>query len=220
MEKSHTLKHFASTLISILFIAFSMHAQTGFTEYNGKVIDGRSNKILEAASLNINATNISTITNSEGEFTLKVPSAYLDSKVVISLLGYNSYVVPLSELSVEDNTIKLYMAITELSAVSISAYKDAESLVRKVFDDKNKNLEESSVFMTAFYRETIKRRNRNVSLTEAIVNILKQPITSDQRDAIQLGKARKSTDYKRLDTVSVKLRWSIFNGIYGYYEIS
>ena len=214
MEKSHTLKRCAITLISILFIAFSMHAQTGFTEYNGKVIDGRSNKILEAASLNINATNISTITNLEGEFTLKVPNNYSNSKVIISLLGYNSYVVPLSELSTTDNTIKLYMAVTELSAVSISAYKDAESLVRKVFDDKNKNLEEASVLMTAFYRETIKRRNRNVSLTEAIVNILKQPISSDQRDAIQLGKARKSTDYTRLDTVSVKLQGGPFSTVY------
>jgi hypothetical protein len=68
--------------------------------------------------------------------------------------------------------------------------------------------------MTAFYRETIKRRSRNVSLTEAIVNILKQPYTSGQRDAIQLGKARKSTDYKRLDTVSVKLQGGPYSTIF------
>ncbi len=68
--------------------------------------------------------------------------------------------------------------------------------------------------MTAFYRETIKRRSRNVSLTEAIVNILKQPYTSGQRDVIQLGKARKSTDYKRLDTVSVKLQGGPYSTIF------
>ena len=214
MEKSHTLKIFASTFISLLFLMFSLNAQTSFTEYNGKVVDGRTDKVLEAVSLNVNQTNISTITNSEGEFTLKVPNSYLDSKIVVSLLGYNTYVVPLSELSETDNTIKLFVAITELSAVSISAYKDAESLIRKVFSDKNKNLEEESILMTAFYRETIKRRNRNVSLTEAVVNILKQPYSSTQEDAIQLGKARKSTDYKRLDTVSVKLQGGPFSTIY------
>jgi hypothetical protein len=46
------------------------------------------------------------------------------------------------------------------------------------------------------------------------VNILKQPNTSELRDAIQLGKARKSTDYRRLDTVSMKLQGGPFSTIY------
>lgn len=214
MKKTHFLKLYASTFIMMLLAVFSLHAQVDFMEYNGKVIDGKSKKTLEAVSLNVNETNISTITNSEGEFTLKVPKKYLDSKVVISILGYNTRVLPLTELSKKDNKIMLYEAITELSAVSVSAYKNAESLVKKVFNDKNKNIQDESVYMTAFYRETIKRRNRNVSLTEAVVNILKQPNASFQRDAIQLGKARKSTDYRRLDTVSVKLQGGPFSAIY------
>ena len=68
--------------------------------------------------------------------------------------------------------------------------------------------------MTAFYRETIKRRNRSVSLTEAVVNILKYPNRSSVRDAISLNEARKSTDYKRLDTVSVKLQGGPFSAIF------
>ncbi len=120
----------------------------------------------------------------------------------------------MSELTKENNKIKLYEAVTELSEVSITTYKNAESLVRKVFEDKYRNLQDESVYMTAFYRETIKRSNRNVSLTEAVVNILKQPHTSSQRDAIKLGKVRKSRDYKRLDTVSVKLQGGPFSTIY------
>jgi len=214
MKKFHFLKLYASAFMAMLLVTFSLNAQENFSEYNGKVIDGSSNKTLEAVSLNVNETNISTITNSEGEFTLKVLNKYLDSKVVISLLGYNTRVLPLSELSRTGNKIKLYQAVTQLSAVSISAYKNAESLVKKVFNEKNKNVQNESVYMTAFYRETIKRRSRNVSLTEAVVNILKQPYTSDQRDAIQLGKARKSTDYRRLDTVSVKLQGGPFSTVY------
>ncbi|WP_092446842.1 carboxypeptidase-like regulatory domain-containing protein [Winogradskyella sediminis] len=214
MEKSHTLKRFMSTLLFMVFVLFSLNAQTDFKEYQGKVIDGKTNKILEAASLSINNTNISTITNSEGYFTLKVPNNKLDSKVLVSFLGYNTYVVPLSELNTEKTIIELFEAVTELSAVNISSYQNAESLVRKVFSDKSVNVGDESVFMTAFYRETIKRRHRNVSLTEAVVNILKQPNSSKQRDAIQLGKARKSTDYKRLDTVSVKLQGGPFSTMY------
>ena len=199
----------------MLFAGFSiLHAQTNFKEFSGRVINGNSKKSLEAVNLSIIQTNISTITNSEGEFTLKVPVKYLDSKVIITRLGYNTRVLLLSELSETDNEIKIYTAVTELSTVSISAYKSAENLVRKVFKEKNKNVQSESVFMTAFYRETIKRRSRNVSLTEAVVNILKHPHTISQHDVIALGKARKSTDYKRLDTVSVKLQGGPFSTIY------
>jgi len=204
----------APSLFLALFISMSSVAQNDFTEYNGKVVDGESSRVLVAASLNINQTNIRTVTNSEGQFTLKVSNTYLDSKVVISLLGYNTRVLPLSQLADKHSTIKLYPAVIQLSAVSISAFKNAENLVRKVFEERNKNVQTESVYMTAFYRETIKRRSRNVSLTEAVVNILKQPHTSPQRDAIQLGKARKSTDYKRLDTLSVKLQGGPFSAIY------
>ncbi|MBO6879706.1 carboxypeptidase-like regulatory domain-containing protein [Winogradskyella sp.] len=214
MKTIYFYKTCISTCIAMFLMTFSINAQTDFTEYNGVVVDGKSNRTLEAVSLNVNETNISTITNSEGEFTLKVPTKYLDSKVIVSLLGYNTRVLPLSELSKDGNKIKLYEAVTELTAVSISAFKDAEKLVRRVFKEKNNNVMNESVYMTAFYRETIKRRNRNVSLTEAVVNILKQPHTSSQRDAIKLGKARKSTDYKRLDTVSVKLQGGPFSTIY------
>jgi hypothetical protein len=216
MMERFILKYRFSTISLFLALFFSMYsvAQNDFTEYSGKVVNGKSSIVLEAVNLSINKTNISTITNSEGEFILKVENKYLDSKVVISLLGYNTRVLPLSELTNLENKIKLYSAVTALSEVSISAFKNAANLVRRVFKEKNKNVQNESVYMTAFYRETIKRRARNISLTEAVVNILKQPNTSSQHDAIQLGKARKSTDYKRLDTLSVKLQGGPFSAIY------
>jgi len=214
MQTTRYFKTLANTFLTVLLVTFTLTAQENFSEFSGKVVDGKTNRALEAVSLNVNETNVSTITNSEGAFVLKVSKAHLDSKVIVSLLGYNTRVVPLSELSGKDNTIELYRAVTELSEVNISAFKNAESLVRKVFDKKSKNYQDESVYMTAFYRETIKRRNRNVSLTEAVVNILKYPNRSSVRDAISLNKARKSTDYKRLDTVSVKLQGGPFSAIY------
>lgn len=207
-------KRSVASFCLLLFFSITLVGQNNFTEYSGSIIDGSTKKALEAVSLNVNETNISTVSNSEGEFTLKVPNNLLDSKVVVSILGYNARVIPLSELSKTDNEIMLYEAVTQLSPVSISIFKNAETLVRKVFKEKNENIQNESVYMTAFYRETIKRRNRNLSLTEAVVNIQKEPYSSYQRDAIQLGKARKKTDYKRLDTLSVKLQGGPFSTIY------
>ncbi len=65
--------------------------------------------------------------------------------------------------------------------------------------------------MTAFYREAIKRGRKNVSLSEAVVKIHKQPYDSNADDDIALVKARKTADYDRLDTVALKLRGGPYN---------
>ena len=200
--------------VLMMLLSSTLVAQGELTVYSGKVIDGKTNKALEAASLSVEASNIGTISNSDGEFVLKVPAGYLNSKLTVSLLGYKTKILKLSELNTNNNIIELNAAVTQLEQVNISAFKDAENLVRMVFKDKNKSVLKSPLYMTAFYRETIKRRNRNVSLTEAVVNIVKQPVVSSKKDIILLNKARKSTDYKRLDTVSVKLQGGPFSTIY------
>ena len=141
-------KHF-NTFIVLLAMTFFVSAQNNFTEYNGKVVDYKSGKALSSVSLNVNYSNISTVTNSEGEFVLKVPKAFLDSKVIISSLGYNTRVVPLSEFE-SNMVINLNEAVTELSAVNINAYTNAEKLVRKVFKEKSENVQNESVFHDCF----------------------------------------------------------------------
>ena len=68
--------------------------------------------------------------------------------------------------------------------------------------------------MTAFYRETIKKRRKNASLSEAVVKIHKQPYNNKRRDHIELIKARKSTDYSKLDTLALKLQGGPFSNLY------
>ena len=68
--------------------------------------------------------------------------------------------------------------------------------------------------MTAFYRETIKKRKTYVSLSEAVIQIHKQPVASSRVDAIQLYKARKSTDYNKLDTLAFKLQGGPYTTLY------
>jgi hypothetical protein len=213
MNSTNIFKYIASLCVTLLLTS-SLSAQVTFTEYQGKVINSNSKRPIESASLNINTTNIGTITNSEGEFTLKVPNTRSDAKLIVSFLGFETRVLALSSLPKKDLTIKLEEVVTKLSEVNISAFKDPTILVKRVFAEKNKKAEKQVLNMTGFYRESIKRRNRNVSLTEAIVTILKQPYASAQRDIIKLGKARKSTDYRRLDTVSVKLQGGPFSTIF------
>ncbi len=198
----------------LCFSIFTLWAQNSFTEYKGAVIDNDSQKPLESVNLTVKNTNISTITNADGNFSLKVPEASKENKVVLSLLGYQTHEVSLNELSKENVKIRLSQTVVELAQIKVTGYKTAEALVRKVFDNKAKNNLDQPVLMTAFYRETIKKRNRNVSLTEAVVDLYKQSYSNKSRDVMKLHKARKSTDYKLLDTLAFKLQGGPFSTLY------
>ena len=185
-----------------------------FTSYKGEVIDSETNKPLVFATLTVEGTNISTVTNTEGNFLLKVPSDIESENLIINFLGYRTKTVSLASLKAENNKIGLDILITELPEVSISVPREAVVLVKETLRRKGENYLADPSVMTAFYRETIKKRRRNVSLSEAVVTIFKTPYTSTRRDAVQMYKARKSTDYSKLDTLVLKLQGGPFNALY------
>jgi len=186
----------------------------GFNQYKGEVMDSSSKKPLVFATLSVEGTNISTVTNTEGDFILKVPQSITNGTLVVSFLGYKSKNIRLSSLKPKKNKIPLEISVTELSEVNINAPKDAGALVKETLARKGDNYFNDHTLMTAFYRETIKKRRKNVSLSEAVVNIYKTPYSSLRRDAVELYKARKSTDYSKLDTVALKLQGGPFNTLY------
>lgn len=220
-----SLKYLMTAAFMLIFIGFTsilkaavffqdQTSQVNFTQYSGEVIDSQSKDPLVFATLSLDGTNISTVTNTEGKFSLKVPKDIVDGNLTVSFLGYKTTVIALNLLKEDKNRIALEVLVTELPEVSLTAPKDAEGLVRETLKRKGENYFNESTVMTAFYRETIKKRRTNVSLSEAVVNIYKTPYSSDRKDAMELYKARKSTDYSRLDTLALKLQGGPFNTLY------
>jgi hypothetical protein len=192
----------------------AIQEKENFLEYKGKVIDKHTRNPLALADISINTTNISTITNKEGKFSLKVPSFHSDKTISVSFLGYETRNILLSDLNSKENIITLNISITELSAININAPKDAMTLVKIALDNKGVSYIDERAIMTAFYRETIKKGRKNASLTEAVVKVFKQPYNSLRRDAVELVKSRKNTNYSRLDTLAVKLQGGPYSALY------
>ena len=176
-----------------------------FNEYKGTVVDSENNDPLTSATVSLDGSNISTVTNDDGVFLLKVPKNITSGYIRVSYLGHKDKVLKLSDFSGENLKIKLEETITQLSEVNINP-KDPEALIRSVMKKKGENYINQNTIMTAFYRETIKKRRSYVSLSEAVVDVYKSPYESNRNDLIKLYRARKSADYKRLDTVAVKLQ--------------
>lgn len=207
------------TTQKVLFLLFTtLFCSISFTqnlvEYKGVVLDQNNKNELALADIFLTNSNISTVTNREGEFSIKIPENRLNEHLIISFLGYKQQEVKLSEIDKNNTKIYLQPAATILASVDIDRPKNAYDLVKKTLSLKGENYLTENAYMTGFYRETIKKRNRNASLAEAIVSIEKQPYTNYKSDKITLIKSRKQTNYNRLDTLALKLQGGPFGSLY------
>jgi hypothetical protein len=188
--------------------------EVGFRSYQGVIRDSESGEVLVFATLTLEGQNISTVTNGEGEFLLKIPETLSGGTVLISFLGYRSRAVPLEAFDEKGTEILLEVSVTPLQEVDIVVPKDARALVEEVFTKRGVNYMQDPMEMTAFYRETIRKRRQNVSLSEAVIRVYKTPYSSPRHDVAELYKARKSTDYSKLDTLALKLQGGPYNALY------
>jgi hypothetical protein len=210
-----------SLFVSLSLSAFAFHHSENnieldtlkFVKFKGKVINSDTKKPLVFATISILNTNISTVTNTQGKYLLKVPKKYKTGKIMVSFLGYTSEIIKLEYLQKNNAVIRLETYVEELPEIKLNV-KDARTLVAEVMKKKGENYLDFLSNMTAFYRETIKKRRTYISISEAVVEINKQSYTNSKNDIIKLYKARKSTDYTKLDTVAFKLRGGPFSNLY------
>ena len=199
------------TLLSITIFNTQLYAQErSFTEYKGKVVDAVTGNPLVFATISIDGTNIATVTNAEGEFTIKVPKNKTTKNILISYMGYKNKNIPVSEINKRNSKIKLQVLSVSLAEINVFP-KDANLLIKAVISRRNENYMQDPMLMTGFYRETIKKRRIYASLTEAVVKIYKQPYRNFSPDQVKLLKARKNVDYNKLDTLVLKLMGGPYN---------
>tara|TARA_B100001105_G_scaffold88886_1_gene70579 strand:- start:895 stop:2163 length:1269 start_codon:yes stop_codon:yes gene_type:complete len=184
-----------------------------FKEYHGKIADASNKEGLAFANISLLNSNISTISNINGDFSIKIPENYKPN-IKVSFIGYSPKIVDLKNLKNKRNIILLDVYSIPLSEMILTIPKDVEGLVRKALFNSKSNYLNENLLMTSFFRESIKRRRKNVSLTEAVSKIYKFPYESYKRDVIEFVKLRKNTDYSRLDTLIVKLAGGPFNTLF------
>ena len=86
------------------------------------------------------------------------------------------------------------------------------AVLKKVLENRKSNSYTDPIIVKAFYRESIKKRRTYASLSEAVVDVYKQQRGS-QGDYVTLEKSRKSTDYRKIDTLVIKLQGGPYNNL-------
>ncbi|MFM1912911.1 MAG: hypothetical protein RIR51_749 [Bacteroidota bacterium] len=184
-----------------------------FIQYKGSILDLKTRKDLAFASITVSATTISTISNSEGKFSIKIPNDFKNASLIISFLGYENKILPLTELKSDGNLVYLNPSNIILEEVVVKV-RDAKNIFSEVLNKRIENYGDDQIQMTGFYRETIRKRRTYVSLSESVLEIQKQPFSASNLDKINLYKGRKSADYSKLDTLNFKLQGGPFSALY------
>ncbi len=177
---------------------------------SGKLVDSRKGKPVRYASVSVFNKPIGTISNIDGDFILKLHPDYIRDTLIISSMGYAQIRIPASTLLDEDLFIlePISIKIKEIKVTAISADK----LLANMRENLRKNYTANSKLMTAFYRETVEQDNRYISVSEAVMEILKSPyINSSRNDLVRLLKGRKSPDVQTFKWMNFKLQGGPFN---------
>jgi len=180
---------------------------TKYSVYTGLILDAEEKTPLPFATIECEGLNIATVSNIDGEFILKIPKEKSVEKIKISYIGYKNMVEELARFK-SGKTEKIFLTPTSVNLKEVTVrIEDAQGLIGQVLSNIRNNYSMEDMMMTAFYRETIKRKRNYVSISEAVVDIYKSAYNNEFRDdQAKLIQGRKSADVEKMDTVLFKIQ--------------
>lgn len=184
----------------------------------GKVIDSSDGHSLAFASVTHVVSGVSNVSNSEGFFSLKLPSGVTqDDEIRVSFLGYVTATLRVKDLSVSTPDKPYRILLPPVSFAldpAVIRSIDPLALLKEAYDKVKDNYPSFTTGMTAFYREIIRRQSgRPLALSEAVLDIDKASYTSFQSDRARIFKGRASTDYGAADSILIRFRGGVVGAL-------
>jgi len=177
-----------------------------YTVLTAKIVDEATKKPLVFASVFKTGTSIGTVSNSDGDFELKIPGKSTTGSLSITHLGYKNKEVSIKDIVSKKITISLVQHAIPIEEVVIKDI-DPEELLKQALSKKRVNYNVDPEMQTSFYRETLKQNRNYVSVSEAVLDIYNSGYKDNfDFDRVKIYKGRKSKDVKKMDTVLVKFQ--------------
>ena len=200
------------TVCSVIMLVFFNNVMTMaqddsevYYTISGIVKDARSKKAVEQVNVYAIGTNVGTITNTDGEFTLKVLESLPVKEIELSCIGYINAKISISKNMAQNQTFFITPQAFLLSEVEVFSWKNPRDLVELAMTKVDKNYSMKPNLMTGFYRETIQKRRSYIHISEAVIQIYKTSYgLSADNDRSQVLKGRKLVSPKKSDTLDVK----------------
>ena len=180
----------------------------GFFTVSGVVKDKSNRKTLEYVNISVPGSNLSSITNEDGVFVLKIKDSIRAKEIEFSRIGYFSTRIPLNGKDLLDQTFYLTQNEKQLKEIVVESWEKPSELVRAALRRVENNYSNKPNLLTGFYRETVQKRKKFINISEAVINIYKNSYSNNintYNDRVQIFKGRKLLTTKVSDTLAVKL---------------
>lgn len=184
----------------------SDNSSSDFITISGIVKDKQTKKKLEYVNISVPGTNVGTITNNDGEFSIKVRNTLRAQQVEVSHIGYLNSLIPVNGKDLYEYTVLLEPNVSSLNEIIVRA-NDPRLIVEEAISKVAKNYTATGSQLTGFYRETAQKGRRYINISEAVIDVNKSPYKERnvERDRVQIYKGRKLLSQKASDTLVVKL---------------
>ncbi|MDR1719066.1 MAG: carboxypeptidase-like regulatory domain-containing protein [Dysgonamonadaceae bacterium] len=199
-------------LILLLAIGLTLpgiHAQNENERYfiiSGVVKNKANKKKMESVSVTITGTGIGTVTNEDGEFSLKISETTQATSIEFSFVGFYNNRVSIDKNALNHETYFMTPKPKNLKEITVVGWTDPAKLVLEAIKKIEVNYSPIPNLLTGFYRETAQKRKNYINIAEAVIQIYKTKYTDDiYHDRVQIQKGRKLLSAKAGDTLAVKL---------------
>ncbi len=172
---------------------------------SGTVRDRTTRKNLANVTVSVTGTSIGTVTNADGVFSLKIPHELSDKQLELVHVSYVNVSMPLSEPIADDVFLMTPVALQLEEAIVYGG--NARLIVEEALRRIPENYSSRDNLASTFYRETIQKNNRYISVSEAMMDVYKTDYSyrGIVHDRVQLVKARRLLSQRINDTLSVKV---------------
>jgi CarboxypepD_reg-like domain len=172
----------------------------------GTITDSETGEPLPFATLGIIRSGKGTVTNSNGEFGMKITSDCINDSLAVSFLGYINRRIPVREALGNRFNIKMKREFISIQEIIIKSQAPQE-ILRRAYNTIGRNYGSTPALMSGFYREAVMKKNLLQIYSEAILQIYKSAYTSGfPGDQIKIVKSRKLENVGSKDTLTVRLK--------------
>ena len=192
-------------IIAFLLCSTTLSAQVdtvrlGYSVH-GTVVDAATGRAMESVHVSVPDRHFATVTNADGGFTIKSDRPV--TEVVFTYVGYRTQTLYPTGQPLRVRMLSESLTLEEASIITGDPYEivqDAIEKTRERFSQKPELLE-------CFYRETIRKRNRYIYVSEAVARMYKTGYDGTiYRDRTALEKSRVLLSQRKADTLAVKVQ--------------
>ena len=181
-----------------------------FRLIKGLVIDGKTRRPLAYSNIFLLNKSTGTISNANGRFELKIAPANATDTLGISYIGYKFTTIPIESLDTGILVVRLSSERIQIKEIVVKPL-DPIYILTKAIERIPYNYDRKPALYSGFFRESTQQDNKNISLSEAVINIYKEPYTSQRFDQVKIFKGRKGSNTDEKEFIEFVVQGGLYN---------